>query len=202
MFVVLLGFFIRFKVLGMLNKLCCTTAELEHDTKDTWMEVGQARAYDDASTAGTVHSQLSMVNICTAFNMLYCLLCLCFLLEGTTSEGSAGAKLSHQVSKAWGQGKLAPWRNCCFVYTAKLKSQEYRSWCWHSTSAPSSCYYRSQNGFLSLPASALLHSAWKCFRGSMDQGPRQWVVQTYHPTLLWRVKAFSCMDANLYVSWL
>lgn len=50
----LLGGGCQFKVLEMLRKLCCTIPELKHDAKGTCTEVGQARAYKDASTAGTV----------------------------------------------------------------------------------------------------------------------------------------------------
>lgn len=119
----------QFEVLPMLRKLHCTRPGLKHDAKGTCIDVGQARAYEDASTAGTVlkHSQTwhGSCLYCREdiLNTLYCLLCLSFLLKGTTAKGSAGAKLSHQVSNVWGQAKLAPWRHCGFVYTAKLKSQ-------------------------------------------------------------------------------
>lgn len=104
--VALLGlvWFFSVQVLKFMRKLCCTTPESEHDANGTCTEVGQVRAYKSASTAGAElkHSQgwHSSHLHCPEqiLNTLH-LLCLGLLLKGTTSKGSAGAKLSHQVSK-------------------------------------------------------------------------------------------------------
>lgn len=143
------GFFFQFKVLKIMRKLCCTTPESEHAAKGTRTEVGQVRAYKDASSAGTELSQgwHSSHLHCPEqiLNTLH-LLCLDFLLKGTTSKGSAGTELSHQVSKMWGQAKLAPWRHCGFVYIAKLET-EHGAGCWHAIDVPLSCYNSSMNSF-------------------------------------------------------
>lgn len=157
------GFF-QFKVIEIMRKLCCTAPESEHDDKGTCIEVGQVRAYKDASTAGAElkHSQTRHSS------HLYCpeqilntlhLLCPSFLLKRTTSKGSAGAKLSHQVSEVWGQAKLAPWRHCGFVYTAKLET-EYGAGCWHAIYVPLNCYNSSQNSFC-LCQPVLSYSVWE-----------------------------------------
>lgn len=157
------GFF-QFKVIEIMRKLCCTAPESEHGDKGTCIEVGQVRAHKDASTAGAElkHSQT------WRSSHLYCpeqilntlhLLCLSFLLKGTTSKGSAGAKLSHQVSEVWGQAKLAPWRHCGFVYTAKLET-EYGAGCWHAIYVPLNCYNSSQNSFC-LCQPVLSYSVWE-----------------------------------------
>lgn len=169
-----LVFFFQFKVLKIVRKLCCTTPESEHDAKGTCTELGQVRAYKGASTAGAElkHSQgwHSSHLHCPeqTLNTLH-LLCLGLLLKGTTSKGSAGAKLSHQVSKAWGQAKLAPWRHCGFVYIAKLET-EHGAGCWHAIYVPLSCYNSSLNSFC-LCQLELSYSVWEWIGDSTGQGP-------------------------------
>lgn len=187
------GFF-QFKVSKTMQKLCCTTLKSEHDAKGICIEVGQVRAHKGASTAGAElkHSQgWHSSHLCCPEQILNTLhlLCLGFLCKGTTSKGSAGAKLSHQVSKVWGQAKLAPWRHCGFVYIAKLET-EHGAGCWHAIHVPLSCYKSSLNSFC-LCQLELSYSVWEWTEDSTGQGPYQWVVQMDHATLLWRGTKFS-----------
>lgn len=199
------GFF-HFKVIKTMQKLCCTTPESEHNAKGICIEVGQVRAYRDARTAGAElkHSQgwHSSHLYCPEqiLNTLH-LLCLGFLCKGATSKGSAGAKLSHQVSKVLGQAKLAPWRHCGFVYIAKLETG-HEAGCWHAIYVPLSCYKSSLNSF----CLCQLELSLQCL--GMDWGqhrPRTIPVGSSDVACsfaLERGKKFSHSDAIFYVSWL